>query len=50
MKQDQVRTVIYRAYRMAIDSIQSKGGEATSAIKRYNKIRRWKSENRGESS
>jgi len=38
------RVTVFRAYRTAIDSIKSKGGEAKMATERYNKLRRWKHE------
>jgi|TARA_R100001530_G_C4285049_1_gene146593 hypothetical protein len=42
------RATVFRAYRTAINSIKSKGGEATVATKRYDKLRRWKYEHRRE--
>jgi len=42
------RVTVFRAYRTAIDSIKSKGGEAKMATERYNKLRRWKNEHRRE--
>jgi hypothetical protein len=48
MSLEKRRAIVYRAYRIAIDSIKSKGGEATMAIERYNKLRSWKHEYRGK--
>jgi hypothetical protein len=42
---DTARAIIYRSYRKAIKSIKLKGREPNTAIKRYEKLKRWKREN-----
>jgi len=44
MSEKKRRITVYRAYRTAINSIKSKGGDAKMATERYNKLRRWKRE------